>query len=158
VKLKKGILISIIIVLLLVILTYMKNWAINKYRSGYDEVNNDTKEKIAAIIKGSKGEIPNLQTESCNASWIEKAHNKQKELMDKVLDSLTVVAESRKKEPKKYIIATFYDNMQLYIPYDEQNPYKKIIIKVDSHYYIAAANRDDITAVIDYMKNQGMLR
>jgi hypothetical protein len=95
-----------------------------------------------------------LQSESCRASWTDEAHSKQKEMMDKVLDNLTVIGESRKEKPDKYIITTFYNKMRVYIPYNEKEPYKHIIIETDKHYYIETANRDDINTIIDYMKKQ----
>lgn len=162
----KTILITILIIAL-VILSYVGHLNIIKYSNdtqkvsnttnNYEKINDDTKEKITSIVKTSKGEIPNLQTDSCQASWGTEAHNKQKEMMDKVLDTLTVIGEPSKRKPDKYIIAT-YDHMQIYIPYDEKTPYNKIIIEVNNHFYIATADENDINQIIEYMKNQGLLR
>jgi hypothetical protein len=147
-----------VVIMTLVIFAYVGYAGVSKYSNGYKEISNETKEKITSIIKKSKGEIPNLQTDSSKASWIDEAHNKQKEMMDKVLDNLTVVGESRRGKPDKFIIATFYDNMRIYIPYNEKTPYKKIVIEVDGYYYIGTANEVDVNEIIDYMKKQQMLR
>lgn len=154
VKLKKGLWLSLIIIFLLAIVSYA---GYRVYINSYGKISDETKEKSILIIKGNKGQTPNLQTESCRASWTNEAHNKQKEMMDKVLDNLNVIGESRKGKPDKYIIATFYKKMQVYIPYNEKEPYKHIIIEADNHYYIATANREDINAIIDYMKKQQVI-
>jgi hypothetical protein len=166
-----------IIIVALVIITYARYFGIIRYSNDYQKVSNDTndygkindnigsyekisddtKEKITSIIEKSKGEIPNLQTESCQANWSREAHNRQKEMMDKVLDTLTVLGEAKNGEPNKYIIATFYDEMQVYVPYDEKTPYKEIVIEVNSHYYVATAGEEDINQIVDYMKNQNVL-
>lgn len=142
--------------MVLVIFTYVRylGTAGNSYR----KISEDTKEKITSIIKKSKGEIPNLQTDNCKASWIEEAHIKQKEMMDKVLNTLTVVGEVRKGKPDKYIIATFYDNMKVYIPYNKKDANNNIIIEIDNHYYTTTAKEDDVKTIINYMEKQGVLK
>ncbi|WPC42760.1 hypothetical protein [Clostridium sp. JS66] len=155
-KLKKEITIALIVIMALMIFTYARHLGI--VGNSYLKISEDTKEKIISIIKKSKGEIPNLQTDNCNASWIKEAHIKQKEMMDKVLNTLTVVGESRKGKPDKFIIATFYDNMQVYIPYNKKDAHNNIIVEIDNHYYIAVAKEDDIKTIINYMEKQGVLK
>lgn len=152
-KLKKGLSITLILVMVLIILTAGYFGII---RNSYKNISEDTKGKINVIIKDSRGETPDLQTESCRASWIEDAHIKQKEMMDKVLNTLTVLGESRKGKPNKYIFGT-YENMKLYIPYNEKSPESSIIIEVDNHYYVATANEDDVRTIVNYMKKQKVL-
>lgn len=130
---------------------------INDDIDSYEKISDDTKEKITSIIKKSKGEIPNLQTDSCQANWSREAHNKQKEMMDKVFDTLIVVGEAKNGEPDKYIIATFYHDMQVYIPYDEKTPYKEIVIELNNQYYVATASEGDISQIVDYMEKQDVL-
>lgn len=150
-NLKKRLSIALLIIIVLVIVGY---FGIIKNIISYQKISEDTKSKITSIIKGSKGEIPNLQTDSCKASWTDEAHIKQKEMMDKVLDTITILGESRKGKPNKYIIATFYDNMQLYIPYNEKKPQNNIVIEVDNHYFIATAKEDDVRTIISFMEKQ----
>ena len=78
--------------------------------------------------------------------------------MDKVLSTITIIGESRKAKPSKYIIATFYDNMRLYIPYKEKNPQNNIVIEIVNHYFVATAKEDDVRTIINYMNKQGVLK
>jgi len=157
-KLKKVPLTTFIIIVTIVIFTYIDYLGVISYNNGYEKISDDTKEKITSIINKSKGEIPNLQTDNCKASWIDEAHNKQKEMMDKILDTLNVVGEARKGKPNKYITATFYDNMQVFIAYNEKEPYKDVVLEVDGHYYVATTNEGDVSTIVEYMKKNDMLK
>jgi len=157
-KLKKKIIITIAVAIALIIFTGLGYLAINKYNNSYKKISEETKAKIAVIIKGSIGENPNLQTDSTKASWTDEAHAKQKEMMDKVLNTINIVGESRKAKPSKYITATFYDNMRLYIPYNEKNPQNTIVIEIVNHYFVVTAKEDDVRIIINYMNKQGVLK
>lgn len=156
-KIKREVSITLIIIVALAICIYVGYLSISKNNSSSERISKDTKEKITSIIKNNKGKIPNLQVDISRARWDDEGHNKQKKMMDQVLDSLKVVDETREGKPNKCIISTAYDNMQLYIPYSEKTPYKKLVIEIDSHYYVATAKESDVNAIVDYMKKQGVL-
>jgi hypothetical protein len=139
-------------IILIILILFLVGYLMISKNKNYKIIDRDTKEKIAAMISESKGQFPNLQTESARAHWIDEAHNSQKQMMDKVLDSLTVAGESKTGLPSQYIIATYYDVMNVYIPYQEKNYYKNIIIEADGHYYIAAGDKEAINAIVDFMK------
>jgi hypothetical protein len=143
-----------LILLAVIILIYVGYLCFNIYSIDYEKINHDTIEEIIANINKCKGETPNLQTDSIMARWTDEAHNIHKEMMDNVLDSLTVLGETKKGKPKHYIVATYNDNLYLYIAYNEIAPYKKVIIEDNGHYYIATANKKAISAIVDYMKEQ----
>jgi len=69
---------------------------INTYTIDYKGISHHTKEIIAANVNKCKGELSDLQTDCMNARWNDEANNKQKVMMDSVLDSLTVLGESKK--------------------------------------------------------------
>lgn len=155
-KLKKTLWITlkILIVTILIFVVYL---FIIKSNNDYERINQETKEKITSIINKCKGEFPNLQTENIRARWNDEAFNQQKEMMDKVLDTLTIIGESEKGLPSQYIIATYYDEMKVYIAYNEKTPNKNIIIEISGHYYGATANEKAISAIVDYIKQQFFL-
>jgi hypothetical protein len=142
------------ILLTVIILTYVGYLLINTYCIDYEKINHATKEKVTATIIKNKGETPNLQTDKINARWTDEAHNMQKQMMDKVLDSLTVIGISKKGKPNNYIVATYNDNQHIYIAYNEIAPYKKVIIEINGQYYVATANKGAISAIVAYMKEQ----
>ena len=148
----------ILLIIVLAILAYVGYFITERNKDGYKKINIETNNKIMSVIKKSKGGIPNLQTDNAKARWTAEAHVKQSEIMGKVLDTLSVVGEARKGKPDKHVIATLNDNMQIYIPYNKENPHEKIIIEFEGHYYLAVANVEDISMVIEYMRKAAMLR
>jgi len=120
-------------------------------------VDDTTKTEIEQLFKNSIGEVPNLQTDSCKAGWIDEAHKQQTVMMNKVLSSLKVTGKSLKGKPNKFIIGS-YKAMNLYIPYKDSNPETKIIVEVNNHYYVAAGKKEDINEIITYMRKQLVLK
>ena len=51
-------------------------------------------------------------------------------MVAKVLNTVSIVGESRKGKPNKFIIAAFNEKMILYIPYNVKAPYNNIIIAI----------------------------
>ncbi|ADL52687.1 hypothetical protein [Clostridium cellulovorans] len=157
-RLNQGRSITFITVIALIILLSIGGCGFISNYTCYKKISDDSKIKVNYIVKERIGETPNLQTDSCKAEWTQEAHAKQTELMDKVLNGLTIIGESRKGKPSRYITASFYDNMNIYIPYNKKNPHNNIIVEIDSVFYIATANKEDVRAVLGYMKNKYMLR
>ncbi|MHB8130895.1 MAG: hypothetical protein ACYDEX_18090 [Mobilitalea sp.] len=145
-----------LIILTIVILTYVGYLCINS-SIYYEGISLETKEKITASIGECKGELPNLQTDSVKARWNDEAHDTQKKMMDEVLDSLTVLGESKKGTPNQYIVASYHDNVYIYIAYNEIASYKKIIIENNGHYYVSTADKGAISAIVHYM-NENIIK
>ena len=79
-------------------------------------------------------------------------------MVAKALNTVSIVGESRKGKPNKFIIAAFNEKMILYIPYNVKAPYNNIVIQVDNRYFVATANEADVMAIVSYMKKQGVLK
>lgn len=153
-KLKKGLIVTIIIVLAFISFTL-----ITYYGIGYKKISEDTKEKIISIIKSNKESTYDLQTDNFSIKWTEGVLPVQKEMVDKLLNTLTIVGESRKGEPSKYIVMSGDSHdMKVYILYTEKTPYKNIVIKVDGHYYVGTATEDSVKTIVDYMKKAKILK
>ncbi len=95
-----------LILLTVIILTYVGYLCFNIYSIDYEKINHDTIEKIIVNLNKCKGETPNLQTDSIMARWTDEAHNIHKEMMDKVLESLTILGESKKGKPNRAIFVS----------------------------------------------------
>lgn len=147
-RLKKGLPMALPIIIVLVIIGYINS---------YHKVSEETQSKITSITKASMGEIPDLQTDSCRSDWVEEAFIEQKEMMYKILNTLTILGESQKEKPNIYIIAT-YNKMKLYIPYTKKKPHNNIGIEIDNHYYVATSKEDDVRAIISYLIKQLILK
>lgn len=151
-KSRKRLSISLITVIALIILANIGYYGFISNFNCYKIISDDTKYKITSIVKEHIGEIPNLQIDNEKVNWCKEMQNEQQEMMDKILNNLTIVGESTKGKPGQYILEGFYKDMNIYIPYNKKNPHNNIIIYIDSIYYIANSNKEEVKTVLDYMK------
>jgi len=115
------------------------------------------KSKIMSVVHDSKGQTPNLQTDIAMASWNRQALKDQTNLMDNVLDNLTVVRKAILDKPQKYIIAN-YRNMNVYIAYTSFNPSKGIILEIENQCYVSECKNGNIEKIINYMITQQAIK
>lgn len=78
--------------------------------------------------------------------------------MDNILDSLTILGESKNNRPTYYYRAVYFIDQPIfyYIEKAEKAPKNTVIIEVNEHFNMAKTNSEYVNAVIKYLRNQAV--
>lgn len=150
----KKVLFGVIIATVLIILVGIGYMFMNRPQEDYIELSKQRKEEIKVVMNDCRDEMLILNTSSSQISWIEEAIVQQEQMMDKVLDSISILGEIKTGMPTRYIKATFGTKMRLYIVHGKEKETYKLVLEINDHYYAAKAKQEDVKAVVDYMKDQ----
>lgn len=148
--------IGIVVILIILISTgAFFAWRNMEYR--YVSIDKVAREKLEAQIKENIGGRTALQTSNCRVDWVEEGLKDQVKLSDNLFKGMVLQGELKGKVPKTYIIA-YCNSINIFIPYKSSNAQDKIILEANGKYYIAKARKEDVNAVIEYLKKQKILK
>lgn len=126
-------------------------------RYNYKSIDKTTNEKLEALIKENTVSKAALQTSNCKVDWTEEGFKDQGKLSDDLLKGITIQGELKGKLPKSYIVV-YCSTINIYIPYRSSSVQDKIILEAGNKLYVSKAQKDDVNAIIDYLKKQGILK